>query len=397
MIKRRAAQRTLPHVRLGIFCDFCYRRADGALWAELAFVRFLSALSEEFDGTTLVGRLDPRDAPWHHRVPDVIDFQPLPFYASLARPAAAGRTIVGALRGFWKVLDRVDAVWLFGPHPLALAFAALAAVRRRPIALGVRQDFPAYMRTRHPDRPGLRLIAVALEACYRVLARRCAVVVVGPALARHYAAARRLLEATVSLASERDIVGAAATDQRDFSGELRILSVGRLDPEKNPLLLAAVLEKLVARDPRWRLVVCGEGILADELDAELRRRGVDDRAEMVGYIPVEAGLMDLYRSAHFVLHCAWTEGVPQVLFEAFAQRVPVVATDVGGVAETVRGAALLVPPDDADRCADALDALVADATLRSRLIAAGAELARQHSLEAETRRVADFLTEAFRA
>jgi glycosyltransferase involved in cell wall biosynthesis len=394
MVKRRAAERTLPHVRLGIFCDFSYRRADGALWAELAFVRFLAALSDELDGTTLVGRLDPRDAPWHHRLPDGIDFQPLPFYASLARPAGAGRTILGALRAFWKVLDRVDAVWLFGPHPLAFAFAALAAVRRRPVALGVRQDFPAYMRTRHPGRPAFRVIARVLEAGYRLLARRCPVVVVGPALAHHYGAAPRLLEATISLVSERDIASAASADQLDFSGELQVLSVGRLDPEKNPLLLAAVLEKLVARDPRWRLVVCGDGILAGELDAELRRRGVHDHAETVGYIPIESGLTDLYRSSHFVLHCAWTEGVPQVLFEAFALRVPVVATAVGGVVESVRGAALLVPPGDAAGCADALEALAADVALRSRMTSAGAELAREHSLEAETRHVAGFLTDA---
>jgi glycosyltransferase involved in cell wall biosynthesis len=243
----------------------------------------------------------------------------------------------------------------------------------------------------------LRLIAVVLEACYRVLARRCPVVVVGPVLARRYGAARRLLDATVSLASERDIASVVAADARDFNGELQILSVGRLDPEKNPLLLAAVLEELVHRDPRWRLVVCGEGVLAGELDAELRRRRLDDYAKMVGYVPVEAGLTELYRSSHFLLHCAWTEGVPQVLFEAFAQRVPVVATAVGGVAETVRGAALLVPPGDAGRCADALDALAADAALRSRLIAAGTRLAREHSLEAETRQAAGFLTGALSA
>jgi glycosyltransferase involved in cell wall biosynthesis len=225
------------------------------------------------------------------------------------------------------------------------------------------------------------------------MARRCAVVVVGPALACHYRHARRLLEITVSLASEQDIADPAAA-RRGFSGERRILSVGRLDAEKNPLLLAAVLEELVKRDRRWRLTVCGEGALAGELAAELRRRGVDGHAELVGYIPVEGGLWDLYRSCDVLLHCAWTEGVPQVLFEAFAQRLPVVATAVGGVPDAVGGAALLVPPGDARRCADALEALAADEELRTRLVAAGSELAREHSLEAETRRVTGFLVDA---
>jgi glycosyltransferase involved in cell wall biosynthesis len=387
------AVRTLPRVRLGIFCDFSYRRTDEGVWAELSFIRFLAGVLKGVDHGTLIGRLEPREAPWHHGVPDGIEFHPLPFYASLARPVEAARTMVGSLRSFWRVLDRVDAVWLFGPHPMAAAFAVLAATRRRPIALGIRQDFPAYTRTRHPGRRGLWLIALALEGFYRLVARRCTVVVVGPALARHYRHARDLLEITVSLASERDFADAPAAGERQ-GDHRRVLSVGRLDAEKNPLLLAAVLEELVKRDSRWRLSVCGDGALAGELAAELRRLGVDDHAELLGYIPVEEGLWDHYRSCDVLLHCAWTEGVPQVLFEAFAQRLPVIATAVGGVADAVGGAALLVPPGDAHSCADALEAVASDEELRTRLVAAGFRLAHEHSLEAETRRVAAFLTGA---
>ena len=378
-------------MRLAIYCDFAYRRAEAELWAEVAFVRFLGAVAGQLDGATLVGRLDPVEMPWHHRVPGRIDFEPLPFYSSLARPLAAGRALVESVRRFWRVLDRVDAVWLFGPHPLALAFAALAAVRRRPIALGVRQDLRHYTRTRRPNRVDLQIAAHALEGCFRLLSRRCAVVVVGTALAVPYRAARALLETTVSLASEADI---APADERDYSGQLRVLSVGRLDPEKNALLLADVLEELVRRDSRWRLVVCGDGILAAELAETISRRGLQERAEFVGYVPLEAGLWDLYRSSHFLLHTAWTEGVPQVLFEAFAQRLPVVATAVGGVADVARGAALLVPPGDAWRCADALAAFAGDEGLRARLVAGGVDRARAHSLESQTSRVALFLEEA---
>ena len=44
-----------------------------------------------------------------------------------------------------------------------------------------------------------------------------------------------------------------------------------------------------------------------------------------------------------------TEGVPQVILEAFAARLPVVATDVGGVADVVADRGLLVPPVDSER------------------------------------------------
>jgi len=82
-----------------------------------------------------------------------------------------------------------------------------------------------------------------------------------------------------------------------------------------------------------------------------------------------------------------------VFHEAFAQRLPVVATDVGGVREAVEGAAVLVPPGDAEMAAAALERIAADGSLRESLVEAGVARARGHSLEAETRRVARFLCE----
>jgi glycosyltransferase involved in cell wall biosynthesis len=176
---------------------------------------------------------------------------------------------------------------------------------------------------------------------------------------------------------------------RSYDGDLIALSVGRLDAEKNPLLLADVLARL---EPRWRLVVCGDGPLAGDLAARLDELGLADRAEMRGYVPVDSGLADLYRSSHAFLHVSHTEGMPQVLIEAFAARLPVVATAVGGVPALADGAALLVPPDDPEAPARELERIGSDAELRERLTEAGAERAREHTLEAETRRLADFLT-----
>jgi glycosyltransferase involved in cell wall biosynthesis len=79
-----------------------------------------------------------------------------------------------------------------------------------------------------------------------------------------------------------------------------------------------------------------------------------------------------------------------VLFEAFASGVPVVATDTGGVAAAARGCALLVPPGDAEAAAAAVERLAGDATLRGRLIRAGLDHARAHTLEAEQTRLVRF-------
>ena len=132
-----------------------------------------------------------------------------------------------------------------------------------------------------------------------------------------------------------------------------MLSVGRLETEKNPLLLADVLARSATAAGDWRLLICGEGPMEGELRERLRELGVEDHAELLGYVPIHGGLLDLYRSVNAFLHVSWTEGLPQVLLEAFAAGTPVVATAVGGVPEAAGDAALLIPPGDADAAAAA--------------------------------------------
>jgi len=180
--------------------------------------------------------------------------------------------------------------------------------------------------------------------------------------------------------------------RRSWDGERTVLTVGRLETEKNPLMLADVLERLDGS--AWRLLVCGEGPLEGELRARLRELGVEDRAELLGYLPIHGGLMDRYRAANAFLHVSWTEGVPQVLLEAFAAGTPVVATAVGGVPEAAGSAALLVPPGDPEAAARALERLAAEPELRGRLVAAGIERMRGLTLEAQSARVAHFLADS---
>ena len=130
------------------------------------------------------------------------------------------------------------------------------------------------------------------------------------------------------------------------------------------------------------------------MEPELRERlaalGADRRAELRGVVgPAE--LRARYAAAHALLHVSFSEGVPQVLFEAWAAGLPVVATDVGGVGDVARGAALLIPPADAAAAAQALKRIATDAGLRHRLSEAGFERVRRHAGPVECRRIADVL------
>jgi glycosyltransferase involved in cell wall biosynthesis len=381
-------------VRLAVYTDYVYTRDGDAVYAERAFALFLAGLAEHVERLVIVGRLSPRSGASHYRLPDTVEFVALPHYSSLVNVRESVPAMARSLGRFWRVLRGVDTAWLLGPYMLSVLFAGLAALRRRRVRLGVRQDLPRYVRSRHPGKRWVYAAALLLEGTYRALAWRWPVVVVGPDLARHYRRASRVLPITVSLVPAAQIATEAEVAARDYDGdELVALSVGRLEREKNPLLLAGILARLRSDDPRWRLVIAGEGPLEGELRARLRELGVEGAADVRGYVPIDGGLPELYRSSHAFLHVSWTEGLPQVLFESFAAGLPVVATEVGGVPAAVGDAALLVPPGDAERPAAELARLGRDADLRSRLVAAGLARVRAHTLEAETRRVAEFLAE----
>lgn len=379
-------------LRLGVYTDYSYSLSGGKPHAERAFALFIASLTAHLQRVVVIGRLDPDGAA---RYPlGRVELVPLPNYPSLSHTLPAIRGMLGSLRPFWRALDELDCVWILGPHPLAFPFALMARLRRRTVVLGVRQETVAYMRSRHPGRRGRVALARLMESGFRLLARRWPVIVVGPTLAETYRRSRSVLEISVSLIREAEIASPEAVAERDYSGELRALSVGRLEAEKNPLALADVLLALRRIDDRWRLVVCGEGELREPLERRLKELGLDHAAEVRGYVPHDRGLAEEYRSSHALLHVSWTEGLPQVLYEAFAAALPVAATDVGGIRAAVGEAVLLAPPGEPDLMAEALARIGRDKELRRSLVGAGVELARAHTLESESRRVADFIRAA---
>ena len=375
-------------MRAAVYLDQAFWREGEEIFAARSFVLFLGKLAERFDELTVTARLSPQPSSSHYRLPPPARFAPLPHYGSAARPLSVIRAARESAARFAELLERVDVVWLLGPHPFALLFARMAARRGKRVVLGVRQDLPRYVGNRHPRRPDLKLVAETLDLAYRRLARRHPAVVVGPDLARKYGAARELLQIYVSLISAAEIDPVESRASRGYEGQVRMLSVGRLDAEKNPLMLADVLERL---EPRFELVVCGDGPLEAELASRIAERGLRSRAELLGHVPMGEELMRLYRESDLFLHVSWTEGVPQVLLESFAAALPVVATAVGGVAEAAGDGALLIPPGDPDAAAAAVRQVASSSELRARLLSAGHAIAEDHTIEAEADRVARFL------
>jgi glycosyltransferase involved in cell wall biosynthesis len=386
-------------MRLGIYTDMLFRADGDTISTRRAFVRFIAALPPRVEEVVIFGRLDPEPGRFPYELPRAdVRFVALPHYARGTDLGAVVRALRRSRAVFGDELERLDAVWVFGPHPLAVVFAAMARRRGMRLFLGVRQDYPRYIAGRLPSRRWAWAVPVArgLDGVFRLLARRAPTVALGRELGRRYAGGAPVLVTGFSLVPRAELVDRRLALGRSWDGERVVLSVGRLDAEKNPLLLADVIARLRARDPRWRLVVAGDGPLRSALEQRLRALGIEGSVQLLGEVANGPDLWSLYRASTVFLHVSLTEGLPQVLFEAQAAGLPIVATAVGGVPAALHGGrtGLLVRPDDAAACASALERLASDGALRERLIDEGLRAVEQDTLEAQLERLATFFAEA---
>jgi glycosyltransferase involved in cell wall biosynthesis len=385
------------HRRLGTYFEIPFRRDEDGFSTHVPFIRFVLALRPHFDRLVLIGRVDPKPGREHYAVPDDVEVAALPHYASLRDTTGILSTLPATLRAIWGVLGRVDAVWVIGPVPTSIPVAVLGFARKKRLVLGVRRNLPHYVRHRLGGRRWAPALGAAyvLEALFRLLARRVPTVAVGADLARLYSGGTApVLELTVSLVSEADVHSLSSDTRHPGTGyPVELLSVGRLDPEKAPEMLLVALARLEKRAPgRYHLTIVGDGQLENQLRAEADRFG--DAVRFRGHVPNGPELFKLYRASDIFVHVARTEGLPQVLTEAQAAGLPIVATDVGGVRAGLGGGdeALLVPPNDPEALAAAIARLASDSDLRAVFKKRGFARARTLTLERQAARVAAFIS-----
>jgi glycosyltransferase involved in cell wall biosynthesis len=141
-----------------------------------------------------------------------------------------------------------------------------------------------------------------------------------------------------------------------------ILSVGRLVQQKDHDTLMAAFRLVVEQEPKAELWLVGEGSRRDALKLEANRLFPPGQVRL---LPAQLDLRPLFQAATlFVLSSLW-EGLPNVVLEAMATGLPVVATGVGGLPEAVLPGQTgwLVPPRDPPALAAAInEALTAPET-----------------------------------
>jgi glycosyltransferase involved in cell wall biosynthesis/predicted metal-dependent phosphoesterase TrpH len=242
----------------------------------------------------------------------------IPFYAGLKVGVPSLPAIVEALAD-----GRYDLVHLCSPGPSGAAAALIARAMGVPILGSYHTELAAYAGLRTQD-PQLELAArIAIGAFYGQCRR-----VLSPSTASD-AVLRQM-----GIADERigrwdrgvDIARFSPTRRQAdlLPGEITVLYAGRLTHEKGADLLADAFLQARARDPRLHLALAGGGPEEDRL-----RERLGEHATFLGWLEGDA-LATAYASADLFLFASRTDTFGQVLLEAQASGLPVVAVGEGG-------------------------------------------------------------------
>ena len=268
--------------------------------------------------------------------------------------------------------ERPDVIQVATPGPVGVCGLAVARLVGVPVVGSYHTELGPY--ALHLTRDAL--VADAMDVYVDWFYRQCATVL---------APTRQVADALRSRGLQSVGVWGRGVDSGRFGPERRdeelrrsllgdrdgplILSVGRLSQEKRLDVLLDAFALLQRERPDARLVIAGDGPARRELE-RTAPAGTTFAGELVG-----DDLAALYASADAFCFPSTTDTFGQVLLEAGASGLPVVAAAAGGALELVVAGrtGFLCPPEQPRDFAAALGRLAADPALRRRLGAAGRE------------------------
>ncbi len=309
------------------------------------------------------------DAGVDRRLPAATELQ-MPFYDGLSIGVPGLPDMVEALAD-----GRYDLVHVTAPGPAGVAATLLSRLAGLPLLASYHTELATYAGMRSGDGGVETIARGALGTFYGAP---------GIVLSPSPAADASLIDLGTDPARigrwergvDTDRFDAAKADRNAFPGEIKVLYAGRLTREKGVGLLAESFLRARRSDPRLHLLLAGGGPEEEELRVRL---GAD--ASFLGWLGGE-DLARAYASADAFLFCSSTDTYGQVILEAGASGLPVVAVAEGGPAALIenRSTGLLCRPDP-DHLAGCLLQLASSPQLRRRLGSAAAQAARDRSWE----------------
>lgn len=181
-----------------------------------------------------------------------------------------------------------------------------------------------------------------------------------------------------------------------------LLYTGRIDLAKGLHELVQAVSELIKLGQKVQLHFAGWEDRVDKpvenyLQLEAQRLGIIDSLFFHGRKKIGTELNELYRLADIYVLPSYHEGFPRTIWEAMANSCPVIATEVGGIPHNLKHEyhAILIEPKKSDAISKAIKRMIEDGNLRRLLIQNGLQLARNNTLERQTKYLVKILEDHF--
>ena len=387
--------------KLLVLNDQVLQRQSETFGCTDAYTRFILGFLPHCEELVLASRV-VGERPGPYRLPHdgCVRVAPLPHYGGIKDLYVRAHKYWRAIRAVLdREVPRADSLWLNYGHPVSLAALRRSEPGQRTFAL-MRGNYVKDARLRNPgpwgwlaaglvrlnharfsrlaQRRGTRLFGVGREALQE--------------LKRRHGAAREVIPTMIPRAELDGLAGGRSRSER--AGRIRLLFVGRVEPEKDLDTLLDALRRARTHGTDVHLDVAGDGAERARLAALADGAGLAPHVTWHGHVTHGPALYALYRRADALVISSRTEGLPAVLIEAGLFELPTVTTDVGGIGALVEDgvSGVIVPPGDAEALARGFIRLAGSPELRRAMGDRAQESVGRRSLEEAVEHMVAVLT-----
>jgi glycosyltransferase involved in cell wall biosynthesis len=389
--------------KLLVLNDQVLQREGETFGCSDAYTRFILGFLPHCEELVLASRVAAeRPGPYLLPQDGRVRVAPLPHYGGIkdlyVRAHKYWQTIRAVLD---REVPRADSLWLNYGHPVSLVALRRSEAGQRSFAL-MRGNYVKDARLRNPGPSG-RLAAGLVrlnQARFARLAQRRGTQLFGVGrealqqLERRHGAAREVIPIMIPREELDDLAGGRSRSER--VGRIRLLFVGRVEPEKDLDTLLDALRRARTHGMDIHLDVAGDGSERARLEALADGAGLAPHVTWHGHVTHGPALYALYRCADALVISSRTEGLPAALVEAGLFELPTVTTDVGGIGALVENgvSGVIVPPGDAEALARGFIRLAESPRIRRTMGERARALIGRRSLEGEVERMVTALTGA---
>ena len=323
--------------KIGFFNEGKYfKNTKGLVFSSDIFFVFFQKLFRDKKIKT-IGRLSTNEFFPKYSFDTSSDFTPLTYYKSISKLLLIFPYYI--LKNNKKInffIEQVDVLFISPSGPLSVFFLNKIKNKNKKVVLFIRQDTRKLISIKNNNNFVAKIFANLIETYIEKFVKNypyATVFTFGGEIYKRYLG---LSSSTFSIADSRynlsDTLNINDIKDKTYK-KLNLLYVGRLAPGKGLEFLIESLSKI--NHFEFTLTVIGDGIIKKELSKSVKNLNLTDKIIFKGYDHFSLELLEEYTSHDVFILPSFSEGLPQVVFEAMSRGIVVVASNVGGIPDQI--------------------------------------------------------------